>query len=111
MFDNLPDPSSITETLVSGAKALSGEYRSLYPALFPAHHTLQKCFEKLQEIRALLDGLSEHRRRKIQIASQRGACLPLEYQYLEPELNKCVLPNPDGSPSSVLKLKCFQAHP
>jgi len=92
MFDSLPGPSSITETLVSGAKALSGEYQSLYPALFPTHHTLKKCFERLQEIRALLDGLSEHRRHKIQIASQRGACCSL--QDLELELDKCICPNP-----------------
>jgi len=90
MFDNLPGPSSIadSETLVSGVKAIGGKYQALYPALFPRYRALQRCFEKLQEIRGLLDGLSEHRRRKIQIASQRGACFSLED--LELELNRLV---------------------
>ncbi|KAF8267528.1 hypothetical protein EI94DRAFT_1700915 [Lactarius quietus] len=78
MFNNLPGPSSIVETVVSGTKALTEKYEARYPAVFPAYHTLKKCYEKLQEIRALLDGLSEARRRKIQIASKRGACLSLE---------------------------------
>jgi hypothetical protein len=88
MFDNFPGASSITENLASGAKTLTREYQSIYPTLFPAHHALQKCFEKLQEIRGLLEGLSEHRRRKIQIASQRGHCLPLES--LELDLERCI---------------------
>ena len=106
MFDNLPGPSSITETLVSGAKAIGGEDRALYPTLFPGYHTLQKCSKVLQEIRALLDGLSEHRRRKIQIASQRGACFSL--QDLERELDRCIRPNPDRSPCSFLNRRCIQ---
>jgi hypothetical protein len=89
MFNNIPGPSSIAETLVSGAKAIGGE--SLYPILFPGHQILQKCFEGLQEIRGLLDGLSEHRRRKILTASQRGACLPLES--LELDLDRYICPN------------------
>ncbi len=87
MFDNLPGPSIIAETLASGAKAISGEYHTL----FPAYHTLQKCFETLQEIKALLDGLSEHRRCKILNASERGVCLPLES--LELDLDRCIRPN------------------
>ena len=85
MLRNLPGPSSIAETL---------------PALFPGYHTLKKCFETLQEIRALVDGLSEHRRRKILTASQRGTCLPLES--LELDLERCIRPrpNPDRSPSN-----------
>jgi len=85
MFNNLPRLSRIVETFVSGAKAISGEYQ----ALFPAYHTLQQCYEKLQEAKALLDGLSEDRRRKIQIASQRRACLSLED--LEMELDRLIL--------------------
>ncbi|KAH9031617.1 hypothetical protein EDB85DRAFT_1324407 [Lactarius pseudohatsudake] len=77
VFDNFPGPSSIAETLVSRTKGLGGEYQASYPTLFPSYHTLKKCFETLQVIRTLLDGLSEHRQRKIMIASQQGACLPL----------------------------------
>lgn len=87
MFDDLSGPSSMAETLVFGAKALGGEYQDSYPALFPGYHTLKKCFEALQEIKALLDGLSEHRRRKILDHSQRGRCLPLES--LEMEWERC----------------------
>lgn len=45
-----------------------------YKAYLSPYYTLQKCFEKLQDIKALIDGLSEHRRRKILIAAQSGAC-------------------------------------
>ncbi|KAH9074214.1 hypothetical protein EDB83DRAFT_2355453 [Lactarius deliciosus] len=85
MFDNLPGPSIIMETLVSGAKALGEEYQSLHPTIFPAYHSLQRCSEKLQEIKELLAGISEHRRRKIQIASQQGVCLSLESLELDLE--------------------------
>ncbi|KAI9428514.1 hypothetical protein H4582DRAFT_2044443 [Lactarius indigo] len=87
MFNNLPGPSIIADTLASGAKAISGEYHTL----FPAYHTLQKCSETLQDIRALLDGISQHRRRKIQNASERGFCLSLES--LELELDRCIRSN------------------
>lgn len=87
MFNNLPGPSSIVETLVSGAKSLS-EYQDSFQALFPGFHTLKKCFEMLEEIRRLLEGLSEHRRRKIQIASQRGVCLSVGN--LEMQWEMCV---------------------
>ncbi|KAH8976631.1 hypothetical protein EDB86DRAFT_1652206 [Lactarius hatsudake] len=67
---NLPGPENIAETL---------------PALFPGYHALKNCSETLQKIRELFDGLSEHRRRKILTASQRGACLPLESLELDLE--------------------------
>jgi hypothetical protein len=89
MFNNLPGPSSIAETLVSGVRAL-GEYQDSYPALFPGYHTLKKCFETLEEIRRLFDGLSEHRQRKILTASQRGVCLSMES--LEMQWEMCVHP-------------------
>ncbi|KAH9026728.1 hypothetical protein EDB85DRAFT_1893260 [Lactarius pseudohatsudake] len=82
--DNLPGPSSIAEALVSSAN-LGGKYQASYPALFPGYHTLKKCLEKLQEIKALLDGLSEHRRRKIMTASQQGSCISLESLEMELE--------------------------
>lgn len=48
-----------------------------FSALFPGHRNLTKSFEMLRELKALLDGLSEHRRRKILIASQlSGASFP-----------------------------------
>lgn len=85
MFDNLPGPSSITENLASGAKVLSREYEAFHQTLFPGYHALQKCSESLQEIKGLLEGLSEHRRRKIQLASKRGVCLSLESLELDLE--------------------------
>lgn len=88
VFDNLPGPSRIAETLVSDPKNLGGGYQDSFPALFPGYHILKKCFGTLGELRVLLDGLSEHRRRKILIASQRGACLSLEN--LETEWQRCV---------------------
>jgi hypothetical protein len=80
MFDNLPGSSSIAENL---------------PSFFPGYHTLKQCFEKLQEIQELLNGLSEHRRRKILSASQAGKCLSLES--LEMELDRCIRPHPSIS--------------
>ena len=85
MFKNLPGPSSIAETFVSGARIINAEYQAFSPALFPGYQTLQKCLNSLQEIEALLVGLSEHRRRKIQDASQLGLCLPLESLEMELE--------------------------
>lgn len=64
----------------------SSWYQALSPARSPGYHTLHKCFDALQKIRALLNGLSEARRRKIQIASQRGTCFSL--QDLELELDR-----------------------
>ena len=54
--------------------------------------TLRKTFEKLQEIKALINGLSDRRRGKILIAAQSGACHSLED--LELDLDRCVPPNP-----------------
>lgn len=63
-----------------------------YKAFSSPYDTLRKTFEKLQEIKALISGLSEHRRRKISIAAQSGACHSLED--LELDLDRCVPPNP-----------------
>jgi hypothetical protein len=65
--------------------SLTGSYsiEETFPGLFPGHQTLKKCFEKLQEIQELLNGLSEHRRRKILTLSQAGKCLSLESLEME----------------------------
>jgi hypothetical protein len=73
----------------------SSWYQALSPAPSPGYHTLRQSFDALQRVRALLDGLSEARRRKIQIASQRGTCFSL--QDLELELDRCTLSNLDRS--------------
>ena len=95
MSNNLPRPSRVAETFASGAALINAEYQSLYPALFPGYSTLQKCAKALQDIRALIDGISDHRRQKIQMAARRGTCLDMEN--LEMELDRCTSPIPDFS--------------
>ena len=76
MFNNRPGSFSIAENL---------------PSFFPGYHTIKQCFEQLQEIQKLFNGLSEHRRRKILVHSQAGKCLSLES--LEMELDRYIRPN------------------
>lgn len=89
VFDNDSSPSNEAGSLLSRAWIGADSYKTI----FRPYDTLRKTFEALQEIKALLDGLSEQRRRKIAIAAQSGACHSLES--LELELDRCVPPNPD----------------
>lgn len=70
-------------------------YQVLFPARSTGYHILHKCFETLQQLSALINGLSEHRRRKIQMAYQRGGRRVLSVEDLELELDRCTFFNLD----------------
>ena len=55
------------------------------------HPILQKCLHKLEYLQGALDRISDHRRRKIETAAQRGTCKHL--RDIEFELDRYVLLN------------------
>ncbi|KAI0250604.1 hypothetical protein BJV78DRAFT_1217256 [Lactifluus subvellereus] len=74
-------PSLIAKAIVSRAATIVNEHTTY---LSP-YSTFQECWKTLEHIRVLINGISPERRRKIQIAAERGACKHLRDLELELE--------------------------
>ena len=74
-------PSLIVKAIISRATTIVNEHTTY---LSP-YSTFQDCWKTLEHIRVLINNISPERRRKIQIAAERGACKPLLDHELELE--------------------------
>ena len=81
-------PSLVAKAIVSRAATIVKEHTSY---LSP-YSTFQECWKTLEHIQVLINEISPERRRKIQIATERGACKH-DLPDLELELERYISPH------------------